>query len=215
MKVNIIKNIAGLGLIAIFASCNNDRTTPGVTFMDDMYISPSVETYAADAMFSDGMGTQTPVTGTISRGHMPYEYPNTVLGYDSAKATLMLPEAYKNDKTLKEAKDLYIKMCGHCHGTKGDGNGTLAKREKFLGIPGYDKARLPDLTPGSMYHVIMYGRNMMGSHASQLTEAERWQIVSYIWYDLRSEAKDYGEYASKAEIIEEETELEVTENNSH
>ncbi len=214
MKIKSIKNIAGIGLISILASCNSDKTTPGYTFMDDMYISPSVETYAADEMFSNGMGTQTPVEGTISRGHMPYEYQNTTEGYDSARTTLLLPEEYKNDETIKEAKDLYVKMCGHCHGAKGDGQGSLAKSEKFLGIPGYSKTRLPDITPGSMYHVIMYGRNMMGSHASQLTEAERWEIVSYIWYDLRGETKNYGEYAPKAESTEQETELEVTENNS-
>ena len=215
MKINSIKNIAGIGLIAVLVSCNNDRTTPGVTFMDDMYASPSVETYAADEMFKDGMGSQTPVAGTISRGHMPYDFPNSAEGYDSAKATLMLPEAYKNDETLKGAKELYVNMCGSCHGKKGDGNGSLAKSEKFLGIPGYDKTRLPDITPGSMYHVIMHGRNMMGSHASQLTEAERWQIVSYIWYELRGEAKDYGDYAPKEEITEEEAETEVTEENIH
>ena len=46
-----------------------------------------------------------------------------------------------------------------CHGKKGDGQGDLVKREKFLGIPNY-KDR--DITEGSIYHVIMYGRNLNG-----------------------------------------------------
>ena len=37
-----------------------------------------------------------------------------------------------------------------------------------------------DITDGSTYHVIMYGRNMMGSHASQLNDKERWQVVQYV-----------------------------------
>ena len=30
---------------AVLASCNIDKTTPGYTYMDDMYTSPSLETY--------------------------------------------------------------------------------------------------------------------------------------------------------------------------
>ena len=59
----------------------------------------------------------------------------------------------------------------------GDGNGYLSKAEKFLGIPNY-KDR--DITEGSIYHVIMHGKNLMGSHSSQLTNKERWQIVQYV-----------------------------------
>jgi len=31
-----------------------------------------------------------------------------------------------------------------------------------------------------MYHVIMHGKGIMGSHASQLTYDERWKIVRYV-----------------------------------
>jgi hypothetical protein len=58
----------------------------------------------------------------------------------------------------------------------------------------------------------MYGKGMMGSHASQLTEDERWQIVSYVWYDLR------GEQMASVETEEVSTEVDdevVTENNNH
>jgi len=55
--------------------------------------------------------------------------------------------------------------------------GTLVKNEKFLGVPNY-KDR--DITQGSIYHVLMYGRNLMGSHSGQLTEAERWNVVQYV-----------------------------------
>jgi len=51
------------------------------------------------------------------------------------------------------------------------------KQRKFLGIPSY-KDR--DITEGSIYHVLMHGKNLMGSHSSQLTYKERWQIVQYV-----------------------------------
>ena len=51
------------------------------------------------------------------------------------------------------------------------------KREKFLGIPSYADR---DITDGSIYHVLMYGKNLMGSHASQVDFEERWQISQYV-----------------------------------
>ena len=37
-----------------------------------------------------------------------------------------------------------------------------------------------DLSEGKMYHAIMYGLNMMGSHASQVSHEDRWMIIKYI-----------------------------------
>jgi mono/diheme cytochrome c family protein len=215
MRIGIKKGIVGIGVMALFmTACNTDRTTPGYTYMDDMYRSPSVETYAEDInpTFVDGLSAMKPVAGSISRGHQPYEFANSNEGYESARTMLVLPESYKSEDVRKGAKVLYNNMCSHCHGTKGDGNGTLAVRDKFAGIPGYDNQKLPNITPGSMYHVLMYGKGMMGSHASQLTEEERWQIVSYVWYDLR------GEQMASVETEEVSTEVDdevVTENNNH
>jgi mono/diheme cytochrome c family protein len=77
---------------------------------------------------------------------------------------------------MDNGSKMYIIYCAICHGDLGDGQGTLVKNEKILGVPNY-KDR--DITDGSIYHVIMYGRNMMGSHASQLNDTERWQVVQY------------------------------------
>ena len=46
----------------------------------------------------------------------------------------------------------------------------------------------PEITPGSIYHVLMYGINAMGSHAGQVNEEERWQIAQYVM-ELREEQK--------------------------
>jgi hypothetical protein len=31
-----------------------------------------------------------------------------------------------------------------------------------------------------MFHSITYGKGLMGQHASQLTQLERWQIIEYV-----------------------------------
>ena len=80
---------------------------------------------------------------------------------------------------LTKGKELYNIYCGICHGTKGNGQGFLVKREKILGIPSFDDIGRA-ITEGGIYHTIYYGKNAMGSYANQLNEEERWQVVSYV-----------------------------------
>ena len=111
---------------------------------------------------------------------MPYKYPNTNEGYEDAKVYLTNPNDFSDSLThIEEGKELYKMFCTSCHGDKGDGQGQLVLNEKILGVPSYnDPGRI--ITEGSIYHVIMHGKGIMGSHASQLTEDERWKIVSYV-----------------------------------
>ena len=174
---NSIKYIAVLMLSVLMTSCWTDKTKPNYQYMPDMYKAVGYETFSENATFKNGMTSQLPVEGTIARGHaFPYEYENTTEGYELAKSELTSPiEA--TEANLENGEAMYNIYCTSCHGKKGAGDGVLVKREKFLGIPNY-KDR--DITTGSIYHVIMHGRNMMGSHASQLTETERWQVTMYV-----------------------------------
>jgi mono/diheme cytochrome c family protein len=141
-----------------------------------MYEAVSYETYSEHNVFKGGVEAQVPAKGSIKRGFVPYEIPNTPEGYALAKATLkspLDPTRINQDK----AKDLYTVYCAICHGEKGDGKGNLVVKEKFLGVPNY-KDR--EITEGSIFHVITYGLNSMGSHANQLSQEERWIVADYV-----------------------------------
>ena len=169
-------------VVALAVTSCNDKTKPTSRYMPDMYTSVAYEPYGENTAFANGMDSQKPPSGAIARGQVPYDYPDSTEGYDDAKVNSKSP---LTNYTLNSdrGKSLYAIYCVVCHGKKGDGQGDLVKREKFLGIPNY-KDR--DLTEGSIYHVIMHGRNLMGSHASQLTGEERWQIVHHV-QKLRNE----------------------------
>ena len=169
----------------LFTSCF-DPSRPNFQYFPDMYESLAGEAYAESDAFSNGLEAQLPVEGTIARGWEPYDYDDTEEGYQLAKAQLISPISI-DDINLSKGKELYEIYCSVCHGDKGDGLGILAEREKFLGIPAYnDPSRI--ITEGSIYHVIMYGRNAMGSHAGQINEEERWQITQYV-LQLKEELK--------------------------
>lgn len=170
-----------LGLSALVTSCH-DKDSPNYQYFPNMYESVGYETYSESNAFKNGKEGQLPPDGTIKRGFVPYEYPNTTEGYNAAKATLKSPldsTAVDYDK----AGQLFNIYCAICHGEKGDGKGNLAKREKFLGIPSY-KDRV--ITEGSIFHVQTYGLNAMGSYANQLNTHERWLVAAYV-IKLKSE----------------------------
>lgn len=164
--------------VLLLVSCNETKTTRKVQYMadTDMYNSVPYDTYSQPEAFPDGFITLTPVEGTISRSRVVYDIPNSEEGYLFAKDSINSPIEI-NEKNLGQGKYLYGIYCAVCHGDKGDGQGALVKNEKFLGVPNY-KDR--DITAGSIHHVIMYGRNLMGSHSSQLNDTERWQVVQYV-----------------------------------
>lgn len=163
-----------LAVIFVAVSCKKD-TAPNYQFMPNMYESVGYETYG-EAAFQDGVEAQTPAQGSIPRGFVPFDIENSTEGYELAKETLTSP-LDSTQVDLAKGKQLYDIYCGICHGNKGKGQGNLVKREKILGIPNYADR---EITEGSTYHTIYYGKNAMGSYANQLNEEERWQVVSYV-----------------------------------
>ncbi|GAB2764796.1 cytochrome c [Actinomadura fibrosa] len=155
-----------------------DNSKPNYQYMPNMYETVSYEPYGAYDVFVNQQEAKLPVEGTISRGWMPYDYENSMEGFQAAKANLENPLPY-TEENLQKGEALYTIYCAVCHGDKGDGKGILVQREKFLGVPSYDDVGRA-ITEGSVYHVMYYGLNAMGSYASQTSIEERWQIAHYV-----------------------------------
>ncbi|MGC6432442.1 MAG: c-type cytochrome [Jejuia sp.] len=173
---SLIKIIV-VALVLVSFSCQK-KTSPNYQYMPNMYEPVGYETYGENQLYENGMEARTPAPGSIPRGYVPFDIENSTEGYELAKATLKSPL----DSTavdLERGKELYDIYCGICHGNKGKGQGKLVKREKILGVPSYDDAGRA-INEGSIYHVVYYGKNSMGSYANQLNEEERWQVVSYV-----------------------------------
>ena len=167
-------------ILTSFTSCGKkDVNSPGVEFMPDMYRSPSLEYYGIHTVDGDTINSaKKPVEGTVSRGYIPYVYSNTPEGYEQAGLNLHNPYASQKDAFEKDGEVLYGKFCVHCHGAAGAGDGKVAG--KLPGPPPAYNGALKNLPEGKIFHSITYGKNSMGSHASQLTQEERWKLVFYV-----------------------------------
>lgn len=174
------------GSMVFMASCSNNELSPGLEYMPDMYRSSAYKAYTKSNLFADSASSRKPVAGTVPRNnpetlpyHETYPYPKTNEGYEAAGANLKNPLA-ATPEVLKLGETKYKIYCSPCHGEKGDGNGILVQRDKFAGVPSYYNENLKNLSEGKMYHTIYYGKNMMGSHASQLNYEERWAVIRWV-----------------------------------
>lgn len=178
---SVLKITVLLMIVISIASCKSD-TKPNYQYMPNMYEAVSYETYSESDAFNSPYGLkgkegQLTPAGAIKRGFVPYEYPNTPEALVAVKAANLKSPLDSTAVDMKKAEELFGIYCAICHGTAGDGKGKLVKQEKFLGVPSY-KDR--EINKGSVFHVVTYGLNSMGSHANQLSQNERWLVAEYV-----------------------------------
>ena len=191
-KNNINKNLLlTIAIVAItMVSCDEVKRTPGTVYMPDMAYSRAIESYT-DLTYLKDQGIHfdaKPVAGTIARGkEMPFPYaidkPGDTTNYHASK---LVPNPIDSlvGRDIAEAERLYLVNCGICHGAKLDGNGPLykdgngpyaAKPATLVGDIKYES-----MPAGQMFYSVAYGKNLMGSYASQLNKHQRWMIIKYI-----------------------------------
>ncbi|HEY4337028.1 MAG TPA: cytochrome c [Puia sp.] len=176
----------------VFISCGSEvQRDPGKIYMPDMAYSRAYETYAmteeqkAELLKQGIHFSNTPVAGTIKRGELlPFLLTKDAAGDSTNYAA---SKAVKNPLTSMdtvEAERLYLVNCAICHGPKLDGNGPLYKGGDgpFPSKPAtlVGDARYEAMPEGQMYYSVTYGKNKMGSYASQLSTTRRWMVIAYI-----------------------------------
>ncbi len=190
-RLTYITAILATGIIVI-TSCHNKRS-PGSVYMPDMAYSRAYESYAkrdslkfttdpakrgSSLIYFDNL----PAEGTIKRGELfPYTLPNDSTGYaKSAMVKNPLDSVVLSKEEMAETGRLFNINCAICHGEKGTANGPLATSGKIGGVANLATDAYIKMADGTMFHSITYGKNNMGSYASQLNRKQRWMIVKYI-----------------------------------
>lgn len=190
MKKNKIITILVLALagVTVMTGCSDSKRQPGKIYMPDMAYSRALETYALlnDTVFTDNTSkagheifyNRKPVEGTVAVGELfAYTLPNDSNGY-KLSAAIKNPLPPINKKEMEEAGRLFNINCAICHGAGGAANGPLST--KIGAIANLTTPAYIEMADGTMFHSINYGKNNMGSYASQLNRKQRWMIVQYI-----------------------------------
>jgi len=191
-KLSII--VLVVAVVALVQSCSDVKRKPSRVYMPDMAYSRAYETYSDHRNLADSgiFYNAIPVKGTVKRGDTAhYEIQADTTGGYNASVNIKNPLGPLDSAHKIEAQRLYLVNCGICHGMELKGNGPLYVRSD--GTPGpYSAAPANFVDPaaqsgkyfampeGTMFYSITYGKNLMGSYASQVSPTQRWMIISYI-----------------------------------
>jgi len=166
--------------VTAFTSCR-DKRDPGRVYMPDMAYSRAYEAYAQNNLKQEGINyVNYPVDGTVRRGDLfAYTLTNDSNGYKMA-AEVKNPLPALDSTQMLEAQRLFNINCAICHGPKMDAQGPLAVSGKVGGIANLTLPQFVNEPVGQMFHVVTYGKNNMGSYASQLDKKQRWMVIQYV-----------------------------------
>ena len=95
-NIRILSFFVLLGMLISIQSCF-DPSKPNYQYFPNMYEPLGYETYADSDAFNNGIEAQEPVYNTVSRGWVPYDFPDTNDGYEEAKVSLLSPLEINNE----------------------------------------------------------------------------------------------------------------------
>jgi len=195
--------ITGTLLVMTLAGCKAGGDYQGLEYAPNMYHSVAYEPLSqitdknagrlVEALDNDDHGEfynsnqynpfrmtmRLPPPHTVRRtsnGWLPYRAPNDSVGLRLADK--LVNPLKPTEDVLAQGKFMFESYCKHCHGATGGGDGKVS--EKFAGVANLKGDAYKNITEGHIFHVITYGKGMMGAHGSQVSEEDRWKIAMYV-----------------------------------
>jgi mono/diheme cytochrome c family protein len=202
LNMRMKQGIWGIAAVLLLAGCKAGGDYQGVEYAPNMYHSVAYEPltqitdegygvwvnsldngrgeyYNTNKFNPFAMNMRLPAPNTVRRnanGWLPYRGANDTTGLRLSN-NLVNPLA-DTPSILDQGKLLYDINCKHCHGAKGAGDGKVA--DKYPGVANLTGDAIKGVSEGHIFHVITYGKGLMGAHGSQVSEEERWKIARYV-----------------------------------
>ncbi|WP_419869209.1 c-type cytochrome [Chryseobacterium sp. CT-SW4] len=207
MKKNVLRITAILGLTTVLLNSCGPKENAPLVYFPDMYFPVAYDPLMkAEDAYSDheneipafvknnGATGLSPVEGTVSQnkdgifeeGKLPKNVDEYNAGYNASKSITVSPLNPANEaKDIERGKVLFDHTCAACHGTAGDGQGSIVQSGAYSGVPNYADR---EITVGSVHYVLTNGRNAMGSYAGQLNPGDRWRVAMYVMSAFKKNA---------------------------
>ncbi len=133
---------------------------------ENMGHSPRYDTYEAAPAWPNNQSARQPPVGTVTRDQ----------DLDGPPARMPMPVTMQ---LLRRGQKVFEINCVPCHGAVGYGHGMVVRRG-FPEPPSYHSARLRQVGPAYIYHVITKGYGVMYSYADRVKPHDRWAVAAYI-----------------------------------
>jgi mono/diheme cytochrome c family protein len=180
-----LKRIAAGALSAaavLLASCSGmPSRKPAIEIFNDMRQQPRYYPQGVSHFsgFDDGRAERRPIPGTIAQnGDVKTEneafYTGQVNGMYVAKNPLPI-----TPDLLQLGQARFNTYCQPCHGRAGNGKGIVGARSNWIASSLVDD-RVKGFPDGDFFDVITHGRRTMPAYRYQITEHDRWAVISYV-----------------------------------
>jgi hypothetical protein len=165
----------------MIAGCSTVQRHPPIEVWDDMdrqgKYKPQGEIPMPD-VFADGRAARRPVAGTVARGHLREETPYNT-GMENGMYIGKNPVPVTMD-LMKLGQTKFNTYCSPCHDRAGSGLGIVPSKAQSWQPSNLLDDRIKGFNDGEIFWVMTNGRRTMPSYRFQITESDRWAIVSYV-----------------------------------
>jgi mono/diheme cytochrome c family protein len=152
---------------------------------EPIHLNPNLD---FQAKFKAQSFSEQPVSGTVPWGNEQSFSSENRVQYDSfssinsGKKGVEYLEKIPVSVTaslLKRGQERYDIYCSVCHDKAGSGNGMIIKRG-FVPPPHLSVDRIVSYSDGELFNIISDGIRNMPGYERQLSESDRWAVVSYV-----------------------------------
>ena len=142
--------------IGLLGACHQSLT------MSDQ---PKGDEWERSSLFRNGRVVQAAPPGSIAR--------------EQDTADVLTQKPPMTLALVERGRERFNIFCSECHGTAGDGDGTVVQRG-FPHPPSFHDPRLIAAPDEHFVDVITHGHGIMYSYADRVPPADRWAIAAYI-----------------------------------
>ncbi len=144
----------------------------------NMNNQPKDKSQSESAFWPDGRTMRTPPTHTVARDSLKAD-PAFYRGVDADGQPVTQYPVEVSEALVHRGKERYTIYCAPCHDAVGTGKGLVPTRG-WIPPPSIHEPRIQEFVPGQFFQLISDGVRTMPSYAKQISEGDRWAIVSYI-----------------------------------
>jgi len=185
----------GAATVGILGVPGRTSHKPPVEIYSDRYMpgmdhQPKLRPQEPYSFFSNGVSSQLPPAGTVSRSEgietvtgKVYAFEDAPLntGFETGTTNFVETNPLQVDMALLEhGRDRFDIYCAPCHGRLGDGNGITKKVGGMLAVANLHDKRIVEMPDGEIFNIITHGKNTMGPAGPLVPTPDRWAIVAYL-----------------------------------
>ncbi len=172
-------SLLALAAAVVLSGCAGQTTrSTSVEMWPDMKRQDKGKPQSESQFFGDHRSSRMPVPGTVARGFLK-EDEAYFTGVTAGQYVGKNPETINVD-LLKVGQAKFNTYCSPCHSRIANGKGIVPLKEPTWQPTNLHEDRVKAMVDGEIFSIITQGRRSMPSYRFQITEKDRWAIVSYL-----------------------------------